>query len=115
MTCIHRTPQTSGMSEGAGGKESLKGVLRCCNLCYRPNMVSARVRIPRSLLSLVTTCPAVIPLGRFGTADEAAAAYEFLLHPSNSYITGLVMNVDGGLGSVRVATPGNPEAPKSHA
>jgi len=83
-------------------------------VAVEPNMVSSPGEHSSILTKSRDDLPAVIPLGRFGTADEAAAAYEFLLHPSNSYITGLVMNVDGGLGSVRVATPGNPEAPKSH-
>ena len=33
----------------------------------------------------------MIPLGRVGSADEAAAALEFLMHPNNSYITGLAL------------------------
>ena len=81
-------------------------------LVEHASALAAQLRI--WLLILLRLPSAVIPLGRLGTADEAAAAYEFLLHPSNSYITGLVLNVDGGLGSIRVATPGNPEAPKSH-
>eukprot|EP00873_Tetraselmis_striata_P011721 jgi/Tetstr1/431985/TSEL_021462.t1 len=40
-------------------------------------------------------------LKRIGEPEEVAAALEFLLHPSNSFITGQVLGVDGGLGSVR--------------
>ena len=36
-------------------------------------------------------------LGRFGTADEVAAAVAFLASPSADYITGATLNVDGGL------------------
>jgi len=34
--------------------------------------------------------------GRFGTADEVAAAAEFLAGPGASYITGVCLSVDGG-------------------
>lgn len=37
-----------------------------------------------------------IPLGRMGTADEVAAAIEFLLGPGASYMTGAVLRLDGG-------------------
>ncbi len=40
-------------------------------------------------------------LGRFGTADDVARAVVFLLDPANSWITGQVIGVDGGLSSVR--------------
>lgn len=38
-----------------------------------------------------------IPLGRFGTADEVAQAVLFLAGPASGYITGQVVNVNGGL------------------
>lgn len=39
-------------------------------------------------------------LGRFGQPEDVASAIAFLLDPANSWITGQVLGVDGGLGSV---------------
>lgn len=44
-----------------------------------------------------TQYKAVIPAGRFGTAEEVAEAVCFLTSPGASYITGEVINVNGGL------------------
>ncbi len=38
-----------------------------------------------------------IPLGRFATADEIAAAILFVASPAASYLTGTTLHVDGGL------------------
>lgn len=38
-----------------------------------------------------------IPMRRFGTAEEVAAAVAFLVSPDASYITGNVININGGL------------------
>lgn len=40
-------------------------------------------------------------LGRVGEPSDIASALAFLLHPDNSFITGQVLGVDGGLGSLR--------------
>ena len=44
---------------------------------------------------------AMHPLGRVGKAEEIASAIEFFLNPKNSWITGQVLGVDGGLGSLK--------------
>ncbi|MFO0851172.1 MAG: SDR family oxidoreductase [Gemmataceae bacterium] len=44
---------------------------------------------------------ALHPLGRIGEPADVAAAIAFLLDPANSWITGQVIGVDGGLGRVR--------------
>jgi NAD(P)-dependent dehydrogenase (short-subunit alcohol dehydrogenase family) len=41
---------------------------------------------------------AQVPLGRYATVDEIAAAVAFLASDDAGYITGAVIPVDGGLG-----------------
>jgi 3-oxoacyl-[acyl-carrier protein] reductase len=46
-----------------------------------------------------------IPWGRFGTPDEIAAAVSFLCSPEAEFITGTVLDVDGGSGAGRFHLP----------
>ena len=39
----------------------------------------------------------LIPMRRFGKAEEVAEAVAFFASPASSYITGDVLNVNGGL------------------
>jgi NAD(P)-dependent dehydrogenase (short-subunit alcohol dehydrogenase family) len=41
-----------------------------------------------------------VPLGRFGTPDEAAKAVVFLASDDSSYVTGTELFVDGGFAQV---------------
>ena len=44
-----------------------------------------------------TQMKAMIPMGRFGKAEEVAAVVGFLASEESSYVTGAVINVNGGL------------------
>ena len=39
----------------------------------------------------------VIPMGRYGKPEEYAAAVVFIASPKASYITGVSLQVDGGM------------------
>ena len=47
-------------------------------------------------MSLSTQTVVPNPLGRFGSADEGAAAVAFLASPLAAYINGANLRVDGG-------------------
>ena len=40
-------------------------------------------------------------LGRVGTPDDVAPAVSWLLDPATDWVTGQIIGVDGGLGTVR--------------
>ena len=41
-----------------------------------------------------------VPLKRFGTSEEVAKAVLFLASSASSYVNGVELSVDGGLGQV---------------
>lgn len=70
--------------------------------CIAPGLVDTRMAssITSSEKSLEAS-RAMHPLGRIGAAEDVASAAEWLLDPAQGWVTGQILGVDGGLGTVR--------------
>lgn len=70
--------------------------------CVAPGLVRTPMtaRLTSNEISLKAST-AMHAMGRIGEPDDVAAALEWLLSPENSWITGQMLGVDGGLGSIR--------------
>jgi NAD(P)-dependent dehydrogenase (short-subunit alcohol dehydrogenase family) len=70
--------------------------------CVAPGLV--RTPLTKRLTATeqaVKASAAMHPLGRIGEPEDVASAMAWLLDPAQSWITGQVLGVDGGMGSVR--------------
>ncbi len=70
--------------------------------CVAPGLVATPMtaRLTGNEASLKASA-AMHALGRIGAPDEVASAIDWLLDPANSWVTGQVLGVDGGLATVR--------------
>jgi meso-butanediol dehydrogenase/(S,S)-butanediol dehydrogenase/diacetyl reductase len=98
-----------GAAEGSGGspayaaaKAGLEGLARSLAVIGGPLRVRVNVVAPGAIDTSFDP-PAFpahdrpdVPLGRMGTAEEAAAIVCMLLSPDAGYVTGAVWRVDGG-------------------
>jgi NAD(P)-dependent dehydrogenase (short-subunit alcohol dehydrogenase family) len=96
----------------AAAKAGIVGLARSAAATYANNNLRFNVIAPGLVATNLTASlvnneasrkisEAMHPLGRLGQPDDIARAAVFLLNPANSWITGQVLAVDGGLAYVR--------------
>jgi 3-oxoacyl-[acyl-carrier protein] reductase len=97
----------AGQANYAASKAGLVGLARSLAREFASRQITVNVVAPGPVTTEMTAALSddrqaaitdVVPLGRFGTAEEIAETVRFLASDGAAYITGAVVPVDGGLG-----------------
>lgn len=98
---------SAGQANYAASKAGLVGLARSMAREFGSRNVTVNVVAPGPIATDMTDAlpddrraliTGVVPLGRFGTAEEVASTIWFLASDEAAYITGAVIPVDGGMG-----------------
>ena len=98
----------------AASKAGVEGLVRSAAMTYASKQIRINAIAPGLVQTPLTKrvwgnarsseiSLAMHPLGRFGQPGDIARAIYFLIDPSNQWITGQVLGVDGGLGQLKQA------------
>ncbi|MFM7617855.1 MAG: beta-ketoacyl-ACP reductase [Actinomycetes bacterium] len=97
----------AGQANYSAAKAGLLGLSRSVAREYASRGITCNVVAPGPIVTSMTEAQGedwmtnvatAVPVGRFGTPEECAAAIAFLCSDQAGYITGALLPVDGGLG-----------------